>query len=118
VSSRPAPALAFAAAIGLLALAAGHAVAHGDTIRVSYAAVRPERLVIGAGTTVHFHNANSSGAPVTIVLGAGDAAVRSPVLGRAEGWHHTFDLAGEHPFHVAESPSRTGLVVVVTAPAD
>lgn len=98
-------------------VAAGPALAHGDTIRVSYSAVRPGRLVVAPGTTVHFHNANSSGAPCTVVIGDGDDAVESPPLGRAEGWHYTFESPGEYRFHVKEYPSRTGVVVVAAAPA-
>jgi plastocyanin len=90
------------------------AMAHGDTVRVSYASVAPERLVVKVGTTVHFHNANASGAPCTIVFA--DGTTKSPALGRAEGWHHTFDEPGEYDFQLAEYPSRKGVVVVV-APA-
>jgi plastocyanin len=94
-----------------LLLVAGPVYAHGDTIRVSYSAVRPARLVVEAGTTVHFHNANASGAPCTVVFD--DGSTTSPPLGRAEGWHHTFEAPGEYPFHLEEYPSRTGRVVVV-----
>jgi plastocyanin len=100
-----------------LTVAAGLALAHGDTIRVSYSAVRPGRLVVATGTTVHFHNANSSGAPCTVVIGDGDEAVESPPLGRAEGWHYTFESPGEYRFHLKEYPSRTGVVVVAAPPS-
>lgn len=90
------------------------AVAHGNTIRVSYRGVKPVRLVVVAGTTVHFHNANSSGAVCTVVID-GDIA-ESPPLSRSEGWHFTFDSPGEYHFFVKEYPSRTGEVVVVAAP--
>jgi len=87
------------------------AFAHGDTVRVGYGSIRPERLVVVVGTTVHFHNANASGATCTVVFD-GDA-VRSPALGRAEGWHHTFETPGEFHFQLAEMPSRQGVIVVV-----
>lgn len=87
------------------------AFAHGDTIRVGYASIQPERLVVVAGTTVHFHNANASGAPCTVVFEG--ETVKSPTLGRAEGWHHTFATPGEFHFQLAEMPSRQGVVVVV-----
>lgn len=87
------------------------ALAHGDTVRVAYGSVKPERLVVKVGTTVHFHNANASGAPCTVVLDDGSAT--SPALGRAVGWHHTFEKAGEFVFHLSEYPSRTGTIVVV-----
>lgn len=98
----------------LLVMQSASALAHGDTIRVSYKGVRPARLVVVAGTTVHFHNANASGAPCTVVVRGGEA--QSPPLGRAEGWHHTFEEPGEYPFHVGEYPSRKGVVVVTPAP--
>ena len=97
-----------------LALGASGAHAHGDTIRVSYAVLKPERLTVPAGTTVHFENANASGAPCTIVIG--DGVARSPALGRAEGWHYTFENPGEHRFFVEEAPSRAGAVIVLTPP--
>ena len=53
------------------------ALAHGDTIRLSYARVQPERLVVVAGTTVHFHNANQSGAPCISTSGSHRMARRS-----------------------------------------
>jgi len=108
--------VAIACLVALHSIAPGEALAHGDTIRVAFSGVRPERLVVVAGTTVHFHNANASGSPVTVVIGEGESRVESPVLGRAEGWHHTFDTPGEYRFHVKEYPSREGVVVVAPAP--
>ena len=93
---------------------AGYALAHGDTIRVSYARVQPERLVVIAGTTVHFHNANQSGAPCTVVIGEGEA--KRPALGRADGWHYTFETAGTFSFFIEEFPSRSGTVIVSPGP--
>ena len=90
------------------------ALAHGDTIRLSYARVQPERLVVFAGTTVHFHNANQSGAPCTVIVE--EAKAQSPVLGRAEGWHYTFENAGTFSFFVEQFPSRSGKVIVTPDP--
>jgi plastocyanin len=90
------------------------ALAHGDTIRLSYARVQPERLVVVAGTTVHFHNANQSGAPCTVVIDEGKA--QSPILGRAEGWHYTFENAGTFSFFIEQFPSRGGKVIVTPDP--
>lgn len=108
--------LGLSALLGLALLVGGAppVQAHGDTVRVSYRAVQPKRLVVEAGTTVHFHNANSSGAVCTVVFD--DALAESPPLGRAEGWHHTFDTPGEFRFVVKEYPSRTGLIVVIARP--
>ena len=90
------------------------ALAHGDTIRLSYARVQPERLVVVAGTTVHFHNANQSGAPCTVIVE--EAKAQSPVLGRAEGWHYTFANAGRFSFFIEQFPSRSGKVIVTPDP--
>jgi len=98
------------ASFTLMLATAGEAVAHGDTIKVSYAAVRPEKLIIKAGTTVHFHNANASPKVCTIVFDEG--GLESPALARAEGWHYTFEKPGQYTFHLKELPSRTGVIVV------
>lgn len=87
---------------------------HGDTIQLSYSGVRPERLSVLAGTTVHFRNANRSGAPCTVVIKPSEA--KSPRLGRAGDWHHTFPDAGEFLFFVEEFPSSTGKIIVTQPP--
>lgn len=90
------------------------ALAHGDTIRLSYARIQPERLVVVEGTTVHFHNANQSGAPCTVIVE--EPKARSPILGRAEGWHYTFARAGSFSFFIEQFPSRGGKVIVTPDP--
>ena len=103
-------ALLAATAIAVL-LAAPLAAAHGPTVRLSYAGVRPARLVLVVGQTVHFLNANSGSGTCTLV--AEDGAFEAPPLGRAEGWHHTFEAAGSFAFFVEEFPSARGEIVVV-----
>ncbi len=85
--------------------------AHGPTVRVSPGRVVPPVLTIRAGDTVHFHNASSSGAGCTVV--ADDGSFESPTLGRAEGYHHTFEEPGEVAFHLKESSKARGRVIVV-----
>lgn len=110
------PALAAAILLGLpaallLVLPAAPARAHGPTVQVAWSGVRPETLTVRAGTTVHFHNANLSASPCTVV--ADDDSFRSPTLPRGEGWHHTFREVGTFDFHLAELPGARGRIVVV-----
>ncbi len=85
--------------------------AHGTTVRVSWSGIQPPTLTVRVGTEVHFHNANSSGSPCTVV--AEDGSFESPTLGRAEGWHHVFAKPGSFAFHLVEQPGAKGKVVVV-----
>ena len=105
----------------LLCLAfASPALAHGPTFRVGHAGVRPAQLVIAAGDTVHFKNSNASGTPVTLVFeqvpeGAapeGGEPLRSPVLDRANDWHHTFDVPGQYVFALEGAGSKRGTLIV------
>lgn len=105
------PALLRLACAALLLLWAGPASAHGPTVRVAWSGLKPATLTVRAGTTVHFHNANSSGSPSTVV--ADDGSFSSPTLGRAEGWHYTFEAPGSFDYHLSEQPSAKGRIVVV-----
>lgn len=93
----------------LVLLGASGAFAHGPTIRLSLAEIKPTELVVRVGDTVHFHNANRGGGTLTVVL---DGQEEVP-LARGEGWHHTFEEAGEYAFLVKEVVSAKGLVRVV-----
>jgi plastocyanin len=44
---------------------------------------------------------------------ADDGSFSSPTLGRAEGWHHTFETPGRFDYHLSEQPSAKGRIVVV-----
>jgi plastocyanin len=94
-------------------LLAADALAHGPSVRLSYGRVTPERLVIRAGQTVHFHNASST--PRSFTVKAEADAFESPTLARGEGWHHEFAEAGSFPYAVAEFPDMRGVVVVAPA---
>ena len=87
------------------------AAAHGPTVRLSYAGVRPARLVLVVGQTVHFLNANSG--PGTCTLIAEGGAFEARPLERGKGWHHTFEAEGSFSFFVEEFPSARGEIVVV-----
>jgi len=95
----------------VVVLSAAQVAAHGPSVAVSYRGVTPKTLTIRVGEKVHFRNANSTGGPCTVVLDDGTAT--GPTLGRAEGWHHAFEQAGNFAYHVEEMPSAKGLIVVV-----
>ena len=67
-----------------------------------------------AGATVHFMNANASGALCTLV--ADDGSLEGPAMTRAEGWHHTFEVPGTYRFHIKEMSGKTGTIVVGPRP--
>ncbi len=99
-----------AAGAALLVAVATAAGAHGPTVKVSYSGVRPERLVVTTGSTVHFHNDNVGGGPCTVV-GEGEA-FESPTLAPREGWHFTFESAGTYAFRIKELSGVAGTIVV------
>jgi plastocyanin len=72
--------------------------------------VRPSELAVASGTTVHFRNANATGAPCTIF--SLDGSFESPVMTRSEGWHYTFEKAGRYAFRVKEMPHVEGVILV------
>lgn len=90
---------------------ASAAAAHGPTVDVSYKGVKPERLVVRVGDTVHFRNGNLSAGAVTLVAEEGDLGV--PVLPRGGDHHVTFDEPGEYHYFVKEFPSVKGVLIVV-----
>ncbi len=95
----------------LLLAATAPAAAHGPSVGVSWSGVKPAKLTVRAGDTVHFTNANASGSPCTVL--ADDGSFESPTLGRAEGWHHTFAKPGTFAYHLKEMTGARGTVVVV-----
>lgn len=104
---------ALASLAGLCLLVAGHASAHGSTVLLSYGQVKPPRVTIRAGQTVHFRNASAT--PRTFTLKGG--AFESPPLARGEDWHHEFPEPGSFPYAVVEFPDMRG-EIVVAPPAD
>ena len=89
------------------------ASAHGPTVQLSYGRVSPERLVIRAGETVHFHNRSTTARTYTVR--GEDDAFTSPPLARGEGWHHEFPEPGSFAFVISEFPDMKGRVVVAPA---
>ncbi len=87
------------------------AAAHGPSVKVAYANVRPAELVIRVGDTVHFQNANRGSGVCTIV--ADDESFASPTLTRETGWHHTFPKPGRFSYPVREFATSRGAIVVV-----
>ena len=104
------PSKFFALAFCALLLTAAEAQAHGPTIRLSHAGLRPKSLVIEVGSTVHFHNDSSSDLPCTVR--ALDDSFQSPPLARAEGWHYTFDTPGVFEIRLSESSRATAKITV------
>lgn len=110
------PALPSALVLAAVVLTAAAASAHGPTMSVSYTRIDPPTLSIHVGDTVHFVNANTTGA-VTLV--GEDGSFESPPLApHGEGWHHTFTEAGSFPFEIREYGGTTGRVIVVPQPAE
>ncbi len=105
---------ALALLLWTLAALSSSAFAHGPTVKVSYSGIRPSELVVEAGTTLHFHNANAGGGVCTLV--GEDGAFESPPLNPGEGWHHTFENPGTFRFHVKEFSRAKGMVRVGPKP--
>lgn len=95
--------------LALTLLGVSPAFAHGPTIKLSLAEIKPAELIVRVGDTVHFHNANRGGGTLTLLLEGLDEVP----LARGKGWHHTFEEAGDYPFLVKEVVSAKGLVRVV-----
>ena len=114
--SRPARRTRRAAALlaATAALLALPAAAHGPTLRLAYDGLKPARLAIRVGQTVHFHNASTT--PRTFTVQADDGSFESPPLPRGEGWHHTFESSGAFDLHVKEHPKLRATIFV--APED
>jgi len=93
-----------------LCLATPAARAHGPSLDVSFSAFRPRQLTIAAGDTVHFRRAPGSDLPLTVA--ADDGSFESPTLGRAEGWHHTFDEPGDFSIHLLENTATRARILV------
>lgn len=106
----PAMRASLAAILAVAPLLASPAGAHGPSVRLSYGEVKPEKIAIRAGDTVHFRNASST--PRTFTLRAEDGAFESPPLARGDDWHHEFSQAGRWRYLVVEYPDMRGEVLV------
>lgn len=108
----------FAAAITAFALAslsivaAAPARAHGPTVEITSAGLKPVLLNLYAGTTVHFSNTLT--APEGLVIVDDTRALESPPLeAPGDGWHYTFDKVGTFEIHVEQRPDARMRIVVV-----
>jgi len=97
--------------LGTQLVAAG-ALAHGPTLKLAYGRLVPPEITLRVGDTLHFTNANPTGAPCTVV--SDDGSFTTPTIPRGpEGYHHTFEAPAELPFHLKEYPSTKGLIRIV-----
>ena len=96
-----------------LLLVAVSARAHGPTVEIGEAGLRPPLLNLFEGTTVHFANTISA-AQGLVVLVDEAGAVRSPVLkAPGDGWHHTFEKSGRYAIRLEQRPEAKMTIVVV-----
>ena len=105
---------AFAAVVlaSLSLLAASPARAHGPTVEITAAGLKPVLLNLYVGTTVHFLSALS--APEGFVVVDQTGALKSPPLtAPGDGWHYTFDKTGTFEIHVEKHPDAKMRIVVV-----
>ncbi len=105
---------AFAAVLlGSLSLVAAFpARAHGPTVEVTAASLKPVLLNLYVGTTVHF--SSTLGAPEGLVVVDQTGALKSPRLtAPGDGWHYTFDKTGTFEIHVEKHPDAKMRIVVV-----
>ena len=105
---------AFAAVVlaSLSLLAASPARAHGPTVEITAAGLKPVLLNLYVGTTVHFLSALS--APEGFVVVDQTGALKSPpITAPGDGWHYTFDKTGTFEIHVEKHPDAKMRIVVV-----
>ena len=90
----------------------GVASAHGPTIEITHAAMKPALLNLYVGSTVHFTNQQAMPGGHTVVDETG--TIESPPLEKVgDGWHYTFDEVGRYEVYVAQHPSAKATIVVV-----
>ena len=107
-SSRWLGLLGFVVGLGL----AHGAAAHGPTIEITHAAMKPALLNLYVGSTVHFKNQQAMPGGHTVVDATG--AIESPPLEKAgDGWHYTFEEVGRYEVYVSQHPSAKATIVVV-----
>ena len=104
-------------AVALIALATGilfasAAKAHGPTIEITHAEMKPALLNLFVGMTVHFNNKEWMPGGHTVVDTTGK--VESPPLEKVdEGWHYTFDEVGTFELFVKQHPMAKARINVV-----
>lgn len=105
------------AAAALLALAvllwAGSCGSGGATVTLRNLSFDPDTVTIKKGESVTWTNEDRrsrqimSGNPPMMT-----DEFMSPVLEPGQGWSHTFDQAGEFPYHDMKIPNQLGWVIV------
>jgi plastocyanin len=100
----------FGAALLLLFLAPGAALADDVMVHVGHNRLDPMEVTIRVGDSVTFHNLDQMPGGHTIV--AGDGSFQSPPLAKDQAWTHTFEQPGTYAYHIKEHPGANGLVVV------
>ena len=103
---------ACALAFAIVLLLAPAARAHGPTVEITEAGLKPPLLNLFVGTTVHF--ANTISAPEGLVIVDEGGTLASPRLrAPGDGWHYTFEQPGSHTIRIAERPQATMRIVIV-----
>ena len=96
----------------LVVSGAAPAWAHGPTVEITTAGLKPVLLNLFEGTTVHFTNTLAT--PQGLVVTGEAGTVVSPSLAPAgEGWHYTFEKGGAYAIRLEKRPEATMRIVVV-----
>ena len=110
-STRPFPLTARVLLLAAL-LGAGAARAHGPTIEISHAEMKPALLNLFVGTTVHF--ANTVSMPGGHVVVDTEGRLESPPLEQpGDGWHYTFEEVGTYEVYLRQHPKTRARINVV-----
>ncbi len=80
-----------------------------NAIFIENFAYSPKELTISVGETVIWTNRDS--VRHNVVSDSGNE-LAADLLGQNESYTHTFDRAGEYPYHCAPHPFMTGKIVV------
>jgi len=92
----------------------GSAFAHGPTIEISHAEMKPALLNLFAGTTVHFQNTVEMPSGHVVVDEQG--RIESPPLSQpGDDWHYTFEEEGVYEIFIRQHPDAKARIVVVPA---
>ncbi len=100
----------------LIALTASPARAHGPTVVITEAGLKPALLNLFVGSTVHFTN-QIAGAEGVVVGDEAGSFSSPPIAAAGEGWHYTFERIGEYAIRVVGRPGATMRIVVIAKPA-
>lgn len=94
-------------------LATDAALAHGPTVEITQAGLRPALLNLFEGTTVHFTSTLDASPGLVVVIDP-EGKIRSPALAKpGDGWHYTFERSGRYAIRVDGRAGATMTIVVV-----